>query len=216
MNRVGAASAATASACLLALALAGCASPAPSGSGEEPRKLPSLAAYAANPFVPVNLYLNANVHASGQQAALVEHIAQRLRDSNAFVRVDRGVQRWPITLQATYRVDAVGSGADRARRVGGWLTLGLLPVRVGKVHTLVVEVFEEPESLATLELALTARDRVSLYDLADPDRDERAAAETLLERMLAELAARKLVPRWSEFKPGQPQKKKPKPQGRAT
>ena len=201
-----------ASLALAVLALAGCAhAPAPA---EEARKIPPITAYAANPFVPVNLYLNANELAGGQQAALIEYAAQRLRDSGAFVRVDRGVQRWPITIQASYRVAPSGSGADTLRRVLGALTLGLVPVRVLKTHTLFAEVFEEPESVAAVELSVSAPDRVSLYDLADPDRDERAAVDSLLERMLAEIATRKLVPRWSSFKPEQ--KKKITPQGRAT
>lgn len=196
----------------LAAVLAGCAQ-APAVP-DEPRKFPPLGAYSTNPFVPVNLYLNANEQAAGQQAALADYAARRLRESNAFVRVDRGVQRWPITIQASYRVAPSGTGADRWRRVLGALTLGLVPVRVGKAHTLSAEIFEEPESIATLEFSSSATDRVSLYDLADPDRDERAAVDALLERMLAEIATRKLVPRWSAFKP-EP-KKKAKPPGRAT
>jgi hypothetical protein len=186
-----------AAALALAAVLAGCAH-AP--AADAPRKFPPLGAYRTNPFVPVNLYLNADEQAGGEQAALADYAARRLHDSGAFVRVDRGVQRWPITIQASYRVAPSGSGADT--------------VRVSKTHTLFAEVFEEPDSLAVLEFSASAPDRVSLYDLADPSRDERAAVDALLERLLAEIAARKLVPRWSAFKP-EPKKKKTTPPGRA-
>jgi hypothetical protein len=52
------------------------------------------------------------------------------------------------------------------------------------------------------------RDRLSLYDVGDPERGERAAADALLERLLAEVAQRKLIPRWATFKPSEPPKKK--------
>jgi hypothetical protein len=201
---------------VLAALLAGCAlAPAPPAPASGPP--PPLTAYAANPFVPVNLYLNANQHVGGQQAALIEHAARSLADSKAFVRVDRGVQRWPITLQANYRVTPSGAPADTWRRVAGALTLGLVPVRVMKTHALSVEVFEEPDSVATLELSVSRPDRVSLWDLSDPDRDERAAVDALLERLLAEIASRRLVPRWSAFAP-EPKKKvqPPRVPGRET
>lgn len=180
---------------LAAALLAACAhAPAPVAEAES--RLPPLATYAANPFVPVNLYVNANEHLDPEQAALVEHAAQRLADSNAFVRVDRGVQRWPITLQAVYRLAPVAAT---------WRTrLGLGP-RVWQ-HTLVVEIFEEPESVALLELG------------AETTGASSAAVEALLERLLAEIAARKLVPRWSAFQQPEPEKRKKRPKvpGRAT
>lgn len=159
---------------------------------DDARKLAPIGAYATNPFVPVNLYLNSNEHLDAERAALVEYAARRLRDSNAFVRVDRGVQRWPVTLQATYRVRPADSSWRSALRLGPAV----------QVHTLVAEVLEEPESIAVIEV--TARS-------AEPGR---AVVDALLERLLAEIATRKLVPRWSSFKPEQ--KKKVKPQGRAT
>jgi len=172
--------------------LAACAhAPAPVADGEH--KLPPLAAYAANPFVPVNLYVNANEHLDAEHAALVEHAARHVAESHAFVRVDRGVQRWPITLQATYRVE----DANRSWRA----RLLRSPVRI---HTLVVEIFEEPESVAILELGAQAPGPAA------------AAVDALLERLLAEIATRKLVPRWSSFKPEPEKKKKPKVPGRAT
>jgi hypothetical protein len=175
---------------VLAAVLAGCAqAPAPP---DEVRKLPPLTAYAANPFVPINLYLNANEHLAPDAAALVEYGARRLRDSRAFARVDRGVQRWPITVQAAYRVQAAN---------GSWRTALHLASAV-QVHTLVAEIFEEPETIAVVEVtARTAETGPAVMD-------------ALLERLLAEIAARKLVPRWSSFKPEQ--KKKVVPQGRAT
>lgn len=197
--------------------LAGCAAQ-PVGAPEEPRKYKPLSAYAADPFAPVNLYMNANEHAAGTLAMLVEHSAARLRDSGAFVRVDRGVQRWPITIQARYGYARDTGPGDRRRRVLSALTLGLVPVRVSHTHTLFVEVFAEPEDLAALELSLTVGDRVSLYDLGDNGAAERAAADALLERLLAEIAQRKLIPRWATFEPDpEPVKRRKKrTPGRAT
>lgn len=197
--------------CLLA-ALAGCASAPPA---EAPRTRP-LGAYAADPFVPVNLYLNANEQSEPSRAALIEHAAEQLRASGAFVRVDRGVQRWPITIQARYRHPRGAARGDTARRILGALTLGLVPVRVSQTHVLQAEIFEEPDRIAELEFSVQVRDRVSLYDLADPLRGERAAVDALLQRLLAEIAQRKLIPRWRAFKPDPPRKRKPKIEGRPT
>lgn len=178
-------------AALAAVVLAGCAA-APSRVAEDARELPPITAYAANPFVPVNLYLNANEHLDAGHAARVEHAARRLAGSKAFVRLDRGVQRWPITLQANYRVE------DMAR---SWRARVLFEP-IERVHTLVVEIVEEPESVATLELSTRS---------SGPDH---AVVEDLLEQLMAEIAMRKLVPRWKEFEPERPRRKKP--QGRAT
>ena len=183
-------------ACALA---AGCASVPETDAGKKHRPLSS---YAADPFVPVNLYLNSNEQVAGTPlGTLIEYSAEQLRASGAFVRLDRGVQRWPITLQARYELRKDTAPGDTARRVLGVMTFGLVPVHVTQVHTLHAEVLNEPESVATLELTLTVRDRVSLYDFGDSLRGERAAADALLERLLAEVAQRKLIPRWAVFKP---------------
>lgn len=196
----------------LATLLGGCASlPA-----ETPKKYKPLASYAADPFVPINLYLNPNEQVSGARKVLIEYSAEQLRASGAFVRVDRGVQRWPITLQARYELAEDAASGDTARRVLGVLTLGLVPVYVTQTHALRAEVLAEPESVAALDLTLTVRDRVSVYDLGDRLRGERAAADALLERLLAEIAQRKLIPRWEAFKPEPPRKKPKEPEGRPT
>jgi hypothetical protein len=193
---------------------AGCASvPAT----EEGKKYKPLSSYAADPFVPVNLYLNSNEQVAGTPLGmLVEYSAEQLRASGAFVRLDRGVQRWPVTLQARYELKKDTAPGDTARRVLGVMTFGLVPVHVTQVHTLYAEVLTEPDSVGALELTLTVRDRVSLYDFGDPERGERAAADALLEQLLAEVAQRKLIPRWAAFKPEPPKKKPPAPEGRPT
>jgi len=199
---------------LLALAavLAGCATTPPAA----PKRYKPLASYAADAFVPINLYLNSNEQLSGTHERLVEYCADQLRGSGAFVRIDRGVQRWPITLQARYLFKEDVAGGDGARRALSWLWLRLVPVRVTQTHTLVAEVLAEPDSVGAMELSVTVRDRLSLYDVGDPERDERAAADALLERLLAEIAQRKLIPRWAAFKPAEPPKKKKEVEGRPT
>jgi len=191
--------------------LAGCAG-AP--VTEEPKKYRPLPSYADDPFVPINLYLNSNEQVSGMLSTLIQYSAQQLRESGAFIRVDRGVQRWPITLQARYQLREDTGEGDGTRRVLGLLTLGLVPVHTTQTHTLYAEVLSEPESVAAMELSVTVRDRVSLYDLGDSAR-ERVAADALLERLLTEIAQRKLIPRWAAFKPD-PSKKKKEPEGRPT
>jgi len=197
-----------------ALALCGCAG-APVEDAPKPGK--PLASYAGDPFVPVNLYLNANDQLGGKRAQLAERAADLLRDSGAFVRVDRGVQRWPITLQVRYQLEENTGAGDGTRRVLRWLAFGLVPVHVTQTHTLVAEVLTEPDSVGVVEVSVTVSDRISVYDLGDPLRDERAGVEALLERLLAEIAQRKLVPRWADFKPD-PKKKpaKPEPERRPT
>jgi hypothetical protein len=192
--------------------LAACAhAPAP----EDAPKTRPLTSYAGDPFVPVNLYFNANESALGQKAELIDYAARQLRESKAFVRVDRGVQRWPITLQATYRLERGGGEGDTLRNVVLALTLGLVPVRITARHQLTVEIFEEPETTGMVDLTLVSSDRASIYDvLSESQVDERAAVDILLERLMAEIAQRKMVPRWKDFKP-EPKNKK-KPEGRAT
>jgi hypothetical protein len=189
----------------LAAALAGCAT---TPGGDAPKRYKPLASYAADAFVPINLYLNSNEQLSGTHERLVEYCADQLRGSGAFVRVDRGVQRWPLTLQARYQFRQDTAGGDGARRALSWLWLRLVPVYVTQTHALTAEVLAEPDSVEVLELSVTVRDRVSIYDAGDPERGERAAADALLERLLAEIAQRKLIPRWSAFKPSETPKKK--------
>ena len=196
---------------LLAALAAGCAT-----TGEPPKRYKPLASYAADAFVPINLYMNSNEQLPGTHERLVEYCAEKLAGSGAFVRVDRGVQRWPITLQARYQFREDAAGGDGARRVLSWLGLRLVPVYVTQVHTLTAEVLAEPDSVGAMELSVTVRDRLSLYDVGDPERGERAAADALLEKLLAEIAQRKLVPRWASFKPAEPPPKKKDVEGRPT
>lgn len=195
-----------------ALWLAGCAGAPVS---EEPKKLKPLPSYAADPFVPVNLYMNANEQVEGTLADLIQYSADQLRDSGAFVRVDRGVQRWPITIQARYKLQKDTGAGDSTRRVLAYLTLGLVPLRVAQTHTLFVEVLTEPESVAALELSVTVPDELSLYAMGDAKRS-RAAADDLLERLMTEIAQRKLIPRWSAFKPDTRKKPEVKAERQAT
>ena len=53
------------------------------------------------------------------------------------------------------------------------------------------------------------QDEASSYE-ENPPRAGRAAVDTLLERLLAEIAQRNLIPRWAVFKP-QPPAKQPNP-----
>lgn len=177
-----------------------------------PAKLKPLAGYAGDPFVPVNLYMNANEHAVGRHAELIEYAAEQLRKSGAFVRMDRGVQRWPITLQARYSFSETEPGF---KRVLSALTLGLVPVHVQQTHTLFVEVFAEPEQITALEYSETAQASVSVYARGERERVAREAVDRLLQRLLAELAQREAVPRWNAFKP-EPIRKPKKPPGRPT
>ena len=181
--------------------LAGCAATSPPPAKPEPAKdLKPLPSYASDPFVPINLYVNPNEHSSKMLDALARYTADQLRDSGAFVRVDQGVQRWPITLQARYQVQEYAGEGDGARRLVRWLTLGLLPVRTSQVHTLSAEVVAEPRSVAKLQFSVTVTQDNSLYNDGS-QRSQRAAADTLLQRLLDEIAQRKLIPRWAVFKP---------------
>jgi len=178
--------------------------PTPALQPEPAKKLKPLPAYSADPFVPVNLYLNANEQAPEALSRLVQYAADRLRDSGAFVRVDQGVQRWPITLQGRYQLQEYAGDGDFARRVLGWITLGLIPVRTTQIHTLLAEVLAEPSPVARIELTVTVQDESSIYGLRDPALVEHAAAEQLLERLLNEIDQRRLIPRWAVFKPTPP------------
>jgi len=180
--------------------LAGCAAMAPPVTQPESKDLKPLPSYAVDPFVPINLYLNANEQSPKALAALVQYTADQLRSSGAFVRVDQGVQRWPITLQARYQVQEYAGAGDGARRFARWLTLGLLPVRTSQVHTLSVEVVAEPLSAAKLEFSVTVTQDNSVYG-DGTQRSQRAAADALLQRLLDEISQRRLIPRWAAFKP---------------
>jgi hypothetical protein len=201
---------------LAAALLCGCAG-TPRGSesaGAPGPKSRPLASYASDPFVPVNLYLNANEQAAGETGPLIEYAAQQLRDSGAFVRLDRGVQRWPITIQARYVLEQhVASGW---RRFASVATFGLVRIPLAQKHVLVAEIFDEPDSIAALDLSAVVRDRVSPFAAGERERIERAAVDSLLERLLAEIAQRKLIPRWQMFQPEPPKKAKPKVRGRST
>ena len=188
-----------------------------SDQADEPRKYRPLKAYAGDPFVPVNLFMNPDERVRIQHAELLEHAAALLTQSGAFVRVERGVLRWPVTLQLRYHAALAGGAGDGALRVVNALTLGLLPVKVRKSHQLLAEVFVEPDPVANLNYQEDAADTISLFELGDRLREERPAVERLLERLLADIAAKKLVPRFSAYKatpppepPGKPPSKSPR------
>lgn len=199
-----------------ALLLAGCAStPADSVSA----KLPETSDYSKNPFVPVNLYVNPNEHVDGSRAELLEYAAARLVDSGAFLRVDRGTQRWLYTLQLKFRPQVDAAAVLWPRRLLSVLSLGLWPVPVPRTEFLEAEIFLEPDPVAKFTYVQPFDDTMSLYQLGDPNREARAAVDLLLKRLMAELAATKVVPRAKDFEqpPTQPRKPdKPRPKGQPT
>lgn len=193
-----------------------CASAPPARAPAEPAAMRAvarpLASYANDPFVPVNLYLNANEQVRGDAAAMIEYAAAQLRDSGAFVRVDRGVERWPVTIQGRYGLEETPPGFGR--QAISVLSLGLARAPLDQKHTLVAEIFEEPDQVAMVELSVQVHEAVPPFSAAARQRAERAAVDALLERMMGEIAQRKVIPRWSAFKP-EP-KKKPRPVERPT
>lgn len=197
------------------LLLAGCASTPVDGVSA---RLPEPADYKGNPFVPVNLYVNANQHVGAARGELLEYAAIRLESSGAFIRVDRGTQRWLYTLQLKFRPQAGPAPGAWARRLLSVLGLGLVPVPMPQTEFLEAEVFLEPEPVARFSYVQPYDRRVSWFGLADPQADNRAAVDLLLKRLLAELAITKAVPRAREFDQPPVQKKKdpPKPKGQPT
>jgi hypothetical protein len=192
-----------AAAVLCAVVLGGCVTVDP----------PPLApTQAKNPFAPVTVFVNPNEHVGAAHAELLEYIATRIETSGVFLRVDRGVQRWPTTLQLRHRWSYVEEPANTSARVGVWLTLGLIPMHVRKRHRLDVEVILEPEPVASLYYEEEAAAWVSWYTLARVRAADQAAADRLLERLLAELGSKRIVPRARDLTEPPPPPKKPRKQ----
>lgn len=192
--------------CFSSVLLLACASTPPDVIAT---RLPEPAAYAGNPFVPINLYVNANEHVRPARAELLEYAAAELEASGAFVRVDRGTQRWLYTLQLRFRPQAGAPPQHWLRRLLSWISLGLVPVRVPQTEFLDAEIFLEPEPVAKLAYVQPYDDTLSLYRLGDPQRDARAAVDLLLKRLLAEIASTRAVPRARSFEQPLEQKKPP-------
>lgn len=199
-----------------ALLLAGCASTPPDTLSQ---KLPETADYSKNPFVPINLYVNSNEHVDGTRGELLEYAAARIADSGGFLRTDRGTQRWLYTLQLKFRPQLNPAATFWPRRMLSVLTLGLVPVHIPRSEVLEAEIFLEPDPVAKFIYVQPYDDTASLYRLGDPNRDSRVAIDLLIKRLMAELAATKVVPRAKDFDqlPVQPKKPdKPRIKGQPT
>lgn len=170
----------------------------------------ALSVYAADPFEPVNLYLNPNEHVEARHARLLDYAAERIRDSGAFVRVDRGVQRWQSTLQLRCWWEDRPTEEQRRQMRLRRLSFGLVEAQVTRTFHLRAEVVQEPEPVGQLEYAETVVAPVDDSAQAAPAAVERAAVDRLLERMMADIARKKLVPRLREFEAPAPEKKKRK------
>lgn len=199
----------------LALVLSGCASTPPDLVSA---RLPEPAEYKADPFVPVNIHVNPNQHVGAARGALLEYAAQQLESSGAFIRTDRGTQRWLYTLQLKFRPQAGAAPGHWWRRTVSVLTLGLVPVALPQTEFLETEVFLEPEPVAKFSYVQPYDRMLSVYGLADPGSDTRAAIDLLLRRLMAEIASTKAVPRAREFDQPPVLKKKepPRPKGQPT
>lgn len=181
--------------------LAACATTQPL-TVEEKQSL--YAPFSQDPFVPVNVFINAGDLVPMQHANNLRYLADQLRTSKAFVRTDFGMQRWEYSLDLRYNITQPTDAANLAGAVLFGGSLGVIPAKFSEQHVLSVEVLRGVEIVEKLEYSEIFDRRVSLYDMGDPWKAHRAGVDRLLAKMLTDLGSKGLIPRAAVLPPATP------------
>lgn len=151
------------------------------------------APFKADPYVPVNVYINPGDWVNQYQAPALVYLANHIRDSSAFARIDR-ITRWPVSLEIHYEKRNKDELAGFAAVMVFAGTLGVVPVNIVQVHTLRVEVFHGSIPIKKLEYEETIENRLSFYDLTNENRADKAAIDRLIPKLIRDLRTQNLVP----------------------
>ena len=182
---------------LLAVAMLGaCASKA----HVPPR--PATAIAPDDRFVPVNFSLDAGEYVMAPEAQVAQYIADSIRTSGRFVRVERMRPVWPHTLVMTYRWKGAHTAAQTAGALVSAATLLIVPAPLTEEHTLTIEVLDGPMPIKQFVYTEQVKTSLSLFN--DPVDDRKAGIDRILARFYAELATSKVIPQAKDVLPKDP------------
>lgn len=178
--------------------LSGCATTAPLMQVEKEQV---YSAYKNDPFVPINVNINAGQFVTAERADALHYLGDQIEESGAFARVANGVDRWPFTLDLDY--DTKPLEGDEAKNFAnimvGASTLFLVPTKYQLNHRLKVEVFHGARPVKILKYEELIDERMSIVDMADLTKGSRAGIDRLLAKMIKDLSEQNLLPRVSDI-----------------
>lgn len=178
---------------LCALLLGACAT-----TSHAPPK-PLVAIAPDDRFVPVNFSLDAGEYVMAPEAQVAQYIADSVRSSGRFVRVERMRPVWPHTLVMTYRWKGAHTTAQTVGALASAATLLIVPAPLTEEHTLTIEVLDGPMPIK--QFVYTEQVKTSLSLFTDPVNDRKAGIDRILARFYAELATSKVIPQAKDVLP---------------
>jgi hypothetical protein len=178
---------------IVAFALLGACTSAPH------RPPPATAIAPDDRFVPVNFSLDAGEYVMATEAQVAQYIADSVRGSGRFVRVERLRPVWPHTLVMTYRWKGAQGAAQTAGAIVSAATLLLVPAPLTEEHTLTIEVLDGPTPIRAFVYTEQVKTSLSLFN--DPVDDRKAGIDRILARFYAELATSKVIPQAKDVLP---------------
>ena len=150
-------------------------------------------------FVPVNFSLDAGEYVLAHEAEVAQYIADSVRTSGRFVRVERMRPVWPHTLVMTYRWKGTHSAAETAGALVSAATLLLVPTPMTEEHTLTIDVLDGP--MPVKQFVYTEKVKTSLSLFRDPVNDRKAGIDRILARFYSDLSSSKIVPQAKDVLP---------------
>jgi len=160
---------------------------------------PTVAIAPDDRFVPVNFSLDAGEYVLAHEAEVAQYIADSVRTSGRFVRVERMRPVWPHTLVMTYRWKGAHSAAETAGALVSAATLLIVPAPMTEEHTLTIDVLDGP--MPVKQFVYTEQVKTSLSLFKDPVNDRKAGIDRILARFYADLATSKIVPQAKDVLP---------------
>jgi hypothetical protein len=161
--------------------------------------VPTVAIAPDDRFVPVNFSLDAGEYVLAHEAEVAQYIADSVRASGRFVRVERMRPVWPHTLVMTYRWKGAHSAAQTAGALVSAATLLIVPAPMTEEHTLTIDVLDGP--MPVKQFVYTEKVNTSLSLFNDPVNDRKAGIDRILARFYSELASSKIIPQAKDVLP---------------
>lgn len=144
-------------------------------------------------FVPVNYFFDTSDYSTVNEAKSAQYLTESLLKSGRFVQLDRGIARWPHTLQIKYKRLNSESPVETAGFLLSAATLFVVPTKVTHKYVLSIELFAGNVLLKKFTYEEEMASIVSIFK--DPLKDDYESIERLLSKFYADLDASNLLPR---------------------
>ena len=150
-------------------------------------------------FVPINLNISAGEYVTHHTAQVVNYLADSIRQSGQFSRIESSFLRWPYTVEIRYSWEQPMGAGDFAGTIVSASTLLIVPGYMDEMHRIEVTLFYRNVVVKSAHYQTEIQTALSLWH--NPIEDRKSAINILLTQMFDDFRENALLPTLKEIEP---------------